>query len=106
MGEQLVETTSTLISNTKHDVHMFAVVRVKVAGIKAANQVEAIKVAGAMIDFHALFESCALPSVECVEFAEEFSHYLVDEVDDLEYNETRWYKDGADDIVMADNSGR
>ena len=106
MSELTIEPIAPSMEETEHDVHIFAIVRVKVPGVKAKSQIQAIEEARGRVDFYRLFELCAQPGTECVEFAEEFSHYLVDEEDDLEYNATRWYKDGADGIVMADNNGR
>ena len=70
----------------KHNVHVFAVVRVKVEGIEAESHDDAVK--KAMEQFHDLYDLFDtqnfrhLPEgVTDVEFGEEFSHFLVDEVD-------------------------
>jgi len=73
----------------KYDVHLFPIVRVKVHGVEAGSQEEAIKKAEDSTDFNDLFNKA--PDIE---YAEEVAYYLVDEVGDEEYERTRWH-DGA-----------
>ena len=80
----------------KHDVHIFAVVRVKRAGIEAGSHAAAVK--QAMEQFQDLYELFATPNlrrlpegVTDVEFGEEFSHFLVDEADDPEHERSTWH---------------
>jgi hypothetical protein len=73
----------------KYDVHLFPIVRVKVHGVEAGSQEEAIKKAEESTDFDNLFNKA--PDIE---YAEEVAYYLVDEVGDEEYERTRWH-DGA-----------
>jgi hypothetical protein len=81
----------------KHDVHIFAVVRVKRAGVEAENHDDAVK--KAMEKFHDLYELFdtrnirKLPDgVIDVEFGEEFSHFLVDEEGDREFECSTWHE--------------
>lgn len=73
----------------KYDVHLFPIVRVKVHGVEAGSQEEAIKKAEESTDFDDLFNKA--PDIE---YAEEVAYYLIDEVGDEEYERTRWH-DGA-----------
>ena len=80
----------------KHDVHLFCLVRVKCADIEAESHDAAAK--KAMEEFHdlyGLFETAnfrQLPDgMTDVEFGEEFSHSLVDEVDDTEHGRSTWH---------------
>lgn len=100
----------------KHDVHVFAIVRVKIENVEAESQTEAIDKAEKAVDFHRLLHqsdrSLAAYSrdwygtsgiaVTCVEFAEECSHYLVDEAGDEEYARSKWYQsDGRTEGINA-----
>jgi hypothetical protein len=89
----------------KYNVHVFAVVRVKVAGVEADSQTEAIEKARACVDWYGTFENISVRGkhvpgvhIDATEFAEEFSHYLVDEQDDPEYNNSQWF-DSAPALV-------
>lgn len=68
-----------------YDVHIFAVVRVKVSGIRAHTQKNALADAEQAVDFDQLFNT------ERAEYAEEISHYLVDVAGDAEYEESQWF---------------
>ncbi len=73
-----------------HNVHIYAIVRVKVSNIEAENHAEAIKKAEDMIDLNGLFNRGSDQ-----EFADDIDCFLVDEVGDEEFNHSRWYqKDG------------
>jgi hypothetical protein len=78
----------------KYNVHIFPVVRVKVCDIEAESQVDAIKKAVANTNLDELFsQKHPTPGVENTEYAEEISHYLVDEADDPEYINSKSYQD-------------
>ena len=68
------------------DVHLFAVVRVKVPRVAAASHREAI--AWAVEHSGDLYERFAS---EDSEFAEEFSHFLVDVVEDKDFEQSQWF---------------
>ena len=90
----------------KYDVHIFAVVRVKVAGIDAESQIEAIHNAEGSVDLYTLFSKPGSVSVEITEFADGISHYLVDEVGDLTYKRSRFYEaDGETVLDFARTDG-
>jgi hypothetical protein len=71
----------------KYDVHIYATVRVKVCGVEANSQKEAIKKAEAQTD---LYETLG-ESGHGTEYAEEITGFLVDEEGDTEYQQTRSY---------------
>lgn len=71
----------------KYTVHIYLIVRVKVAGIEADSQEEAMKKAEAKVDFHTIFDSMN----ETIEYAEDIDGFHVDEEDDPEYTRSRWY---------------
>jgi hypothetical protein len=74
----------------QHNVHIFAVVRVKVSNVQAENHAEAIRKAETMVDLHQMF----LGSDS--EFADDVDCFLVDDVGDEEFANSRWYgKDGV-----------
>jgi len=70
-----------------YDVHIFAVIRIKVGGIQADNQKEAIRQALQSVHLHAQFDGANTA------YADEISSYMVDEVGDAEYGRTRCYLD-------------
>jgi hypothetical protein len=76
------------------DVHIYAVVRVKVSGIEAESQQDAIKKAEDATDLHAMFrgdvDAFSSYPVES-EYTEDVESFLVDEVGDAEYRNTRSY---------------
>jgi hypothetical protein len=74
----------------QYDVHIFAVVRVKVCGVEAKSQVDAIKKAEADVNLSEAFLNTPLRSSHPVEteFAEEIQSFLVDVVGDDDYSET------------------
>jgi len=93
----------------KHDVHMFAVVRVKCVGIKAESHDAAVQRAmDRFQELYSLFETRnfqSLPNgVTDVEFGEEFSHFLVD--DDTgaeEFSGSTWHDgDGNPESVIVE----
>ena len=81
----------------KYHVHCFAIVRVRVPNVTATNPREAIEAATKAVNWHRVLVdgyNLTLPSGEPIsdqEFAEEFSHFLVDEADDLECARSAWY---------------
>ena len=64
-----------------HNVHIYAIVRVKVSNVEAENHAEAIKKAEDMIDLNGLFNRGSDQ-----EFADDIDCFLVDEVGDEEFN--------------------
>jgi hypothetical protein len=73
----------------KYDVHMYAVVRIKLESIEAESQLAAIaKAEEKRCDIDHLLRSG--------EFAKEIQCYLVDETGDEEYNNSRYYTGDAD----------
>lgn len=84
------------------EVHIFAVVRVKVAGIDANSQTEAIVKTEDSVDLYRLFENRSAFGVETTEFADEISFYRVDEVGDSTYERSCYY--AADGTTVRDFS--
>src|SRR5216684_9404176 len=87
------------MTNTQHgnkyDVHIFTEVRVKVCQVEASDHAEAIKKAEQQVDLHALLLNERPGYGACeTEWAEPqmTEEYLVDEVGDEEYRQSRWYK--------------
>ena len=70
-----------------YDVHLFPVVRLKVAGIRAASHEAAIELA-IQQSADELPRRFTAPDSE---YSEEFLHYLVDVVGDPEYELSRWF---------------
>jgi len=90
----------------KYDVHIFAIVRVKVARISAESQIEAIHKAEGSVDLYTLFNKPDSVNVETTEFADGISHYLVDEVGDSTYERSRFYEaDGETVLDFARTDG-
>ena len=87
--------TNTHQHSKKYDVHMFTLVRAKVCSVDAGDQLEAIKKAEQQIDCPGLFlnNNPGFGASE-TEWAEPQTtdEYLVDEVGDEEYRQSRWYK--------------
>ena len=78
-------------SMTLHTVRIYAIVRVNVFNVEAANHLQAIEKAEEMVDLDAL-----LTRGTSQEFADDIDCYCVDEVGDEEFTKTRWYeKDGV-----------
>lgn len=77
----------------KYDVHIYAVVRVKVTGIEAESQTDAIPKAEEAVDLYRLFDrNTHLPeAVAHVEYADENSYFLVDNQDDEEFANSHFY---------------
>jgi hypothetical protein len=66
----------------KYDVYIYAIVRVKAAGVEASTQRQAIDKAEKSIDLHALFNPrryFLFSGVETVEYADDIDGYLVEE---------------------------
>lgn len=73
-----------------YDVHLFALVRVKVPGVEADSQRAAIEAAEKAIDLYQI-ASAKIYGAECVEYAEEIVEALVDEEGDPEYSKSTWF---------------
>ena len=91
----------------KYDVHIFAVVRVKVANVKAQSQTEAIRIAERKVDLYRLFDSAIMAghTLECgaseMEYADELSSklsYLVDIGGDTTYSRSRRFDENHKEI--------
>jgi hypothetical protein len=75
---------------TLYTERIFAIVRVNLFNVEAANHLQAIEKAEEMVDLDAL-----LTRGTSQEFAEDIDCYCLDEVGDEEFTNTRWYeKDG------------
>lgn len=76
-----------------YDIHIFAEVRVKVPGIEADSQIEAIKKAQELVNLYQLFDKeSPLPHVAHTEWNEEMHGFLVDQASDPNYEQSRFYK--------------
>lgn len=82
--------------STLFDVHLFAVMRLKVSGVPAATMKDAIPAALERMLAPSLEERFAGPNTE---FAEEFSHYLVDVAGDTEYEQSRFFHSAKDPLI-------
>lgn len=80
----------------KYDVHIYAVVRVKVSGVEADNMPEAIESAVEQADIDELFPHRVYPWGVETEDAEEIVGYLVDVVGDGEHSMTTYYEQDGD----------
>jgi hypothetical protein len=89
----------------KYDVHIFAVVRVKIAGVDAESQTEAIVNAEDSVDLYRLFENPGAFGVEATDFADEITHYLVDEVGDSTYERSRFYEADGKTVLDLSKTG-
>jgi hypothetical protein len=83
----------------KYDVHIFAITRIKVCGIEADSQQQAIENTD-QIDLHAYLDRNLCPSegesalrgeVAYIEYAEDIDSYLVDEQGDGDFSLSRRY---------------
>lgn len=83
--------------NQGFDVHLYALVRVKVSDVRAADQASAISAAMAEVNlddvFNRTFDGAGLETangvVTAVEYADEVQYALVDEHGDAEYARSR-----------------
>jgi hypothetical protein len=81
----------------KYDVHIYATVRVKVCGVEANSQAEAMKKAEEQTDLYETIGNC--PGTD---YAEEITGFLVDEAGDTEYHKTRYYnQDGKPEPMSS-----
>jgi len=81
----------------KHNVHIYAIVRVKVCDIEAESHADAIQKAEVLVDLNALFNKGADQ-----EFADDIDCFLVDEIGDEDYGNSRWYeKDGVTPMAQS-----
>ncbi|MGA2259876.1 MAG: hypothetical protein ABSH28_00405 [Acidobacteriota bacterium] len=88
----------------RYNVHIFAVVRVKVPDVEAGSHQDAIKKAVECTNLNDLFDLVSpVPGVEHTEYGEEISHYLVDEVDDEEYRRSTFYHDTRHQEVISND---
>ena len=68
-----------------YNVHVYPIVHVKVCGVEAESQEEAMKKVDATADFHSLLDR------DDIEYAEDVDCFLVDEQGDTEYENSVWY---------------
>ena len=81
----------------KYDAHIYATVRVKVCGVEANSQKEAIKKAENQTD---LYETLG-ESGHGTDYAEEITGFLVDEEGDTEYQRTRSYNGKGNQLRLS-----
>lgn len=84
----------------KFNVHIFAVVRVKICDVEAESQIEAIAAACQSVNLDGLFNNIqdrlgADRNVSEVEFGDEITHYLVDEDGDEDFERSQDYNDAC-----------
>jgi hypothetical protein len=84
-------------ASTLFDVHLFAVVRLKVSGVPAPTMTDAIPAALERIPAPSLYGRFSSPDTE---YAEEISHYLVDVVGDTEFAQSRFFDSAEDPLVQ------
>lgn len=76
----------------KYDVHINTLVSVKIAGVEADSQLDAIGKAEDMVNFSSLFDHlCPPPGVAHVEWTDEHDSFLVDEEGDATYERSQVY---------------
>lgn len=88
-----------------YNVHVYAIVRVKVVGIEADDMRAAVNMAIDGTNFYSLLNSdieqeALAGTVEHVEFAEEFSHFLVDVEGDEDFEESEWFVQRDDGTLV------
>jgi hypothetical protein len=83
-----------------YDVHLFPVVRMKIPGVQAESQTEAIKKAIEGFAFSSPFV------FGDAEYADELEFFLVDEVGDEEYERTQWYEYDTEGQLVAGMNGK
>jgi len=88
-----VTDTDTPQNPGAYDVHLYALVRVKVSGIKAAGHLQAMEEAERRADLYGIFETLdrLLPDGIQAEYAEELQGYLVDETEGEELAGSVYY---------------
>jgi hypothetical protein len=99
LGEKRLLYTVPSSSNgvKKHNVHIYAIVRVKVCDIEAESHADAIQKAEVLVDLNDLFNKGADQ-----EFADDIDCFLVDEIGDEDYRNSRWYeKDGVTRMAQS-----
>jgi hypothetical protein len=94
----------------RYDVHLFAIVRLKVADVAATNPRAAIEAALAEPAVVQRLERLDAPDRE---FDQDFSHFLVDVVGDPEYERSAWFHSPTEPLldllrtlIAWDESGR
>ena len=88
----------------RYNVHIFAIVRVKVPDVEAGSHQDAIKKAVECTNLNDVFDLVSpVPGVEHTEYGEEISHYLVDELGDEEYRHSTFYHDAHQQEVISND---
>jgi len=93
----------------KYHVHVYTIVRIKVANVEADNQEEAIRAAEDFINYREVIDKefpkspDRLTQVEHIEWTEEeTSEYLVDEVGDDSFSNSKFWKPTPDgNLIQA-----
>jgi hypothetical protein len=82
----------------KYNVHIYAIVRVKVLDVEANSQEESIKLVHDHVNLDELL-NCKRPqsNIENVEFEDEITGNLVDEHGDEEHERSRFYEAGIEE---------
>lgn len=91
--------------NQLFDVHLYALVRVKICDVRADNQRAAIRAATAAVSLDELFNRTFTTAgsvdtdagvITAVEYADEVQYALVDERGDAEFERSRTFQAGDD----------
>jgi len=94
----------------EYSVLIKAEVNVRLPGIQAGSQKEAIEKVQAAVDLHRVFDWANLkavaPMVQYVEYGDYNTGYLVDEAGDEDYENSGWYGPDMEPIMgdLADES--
>ena len=81
----------------KYDVHIYAIVRVRVGNVEAESQKDALVKAEELADLNSMFRSDGShskdggPYIGDVEYADDIDGFVVDEVGDKEYANSCMY---------------
>lgn len=82
---------------TRYDVHLYPVVRVKVPDIEADSHREAVKRARNRVDLDRQLSLTIHDGIHVldIEYAEDLAYYLIDEVGGANHARSAWYADPA-----------
>ncbi|MGH9444444.1 MAG: hypothetical protein ACRD3O_01710 [Terriglobia bacterium] len=91
----------------RYDVHIFAVVRVKISDVKARSHADAVRKAEAHVDLYRLFDAASIAGhasefgASETEYADEVSSrlaYLVDQAGAKSYSQSRRFDEDHEEI--------
>lgn len=88
-----------------YDVHLYPIVRMKIRNVIAVSQMQAISKAYEIVGAIGTFfdrEFGKGETVDHIEYADEEAYYLVDEVGDSEFINTRFYKSTGTGYELLD----